>query len=125
MNIEQTANGDLIVSFQDVKTEADRAFAHQVLARWDVAPIMLKASAGLVKVISARKFRGDGAAAIRELTVQIETQITEYGSLMDAPDKTVPDATVNIDLSKLGEYSRHVGAERMADDADPPIGPSE
>ena len=84
MNIEQTASGDLIVSFQDVQTEADRAFAHQVLARWEVAPIMLKAAGGLVAVLSERKFRGEDAAGIRAMIAEIETVIADVGAAMYA-----------------------------------------
>ena len=112
MNIEQTASGDLIVSFQDVKTDADRAFAHQVLARWEVAPIMLKAAGGLVAVLGERKFRGEDAAGIRTMIVEIEALIAGVGAKMYAdPIQVIDDLQLESD--------------HQDDVADPPIGPSE
>ena len=131
MNIEQTRRGDLIVSFQDVKTKADRAFAHKVLARWLAAPIMLKAAGGLVKVLSERKFRGEGAAGIRAMIAEIETLIADVGVEMDPLDRMatevahilVSDSMAHPDESPdqrherlTGQYDTDIPAEDMPGD---------
>ena len=129
MNIEQTATGDLIVSFQDVKTEADRAFAFQVLARWEVAPIMLKAAGGLVKVLSERKFRGKDAAGIRAMIAEIETVIADVGRSMDPLDRIatevahilVSDSMAHPDESPDQRHERMTGHTVTVD----PDGPAE
>ena len=65
MNIEQTTHGDLIVSFQDVRSPEDRAFAQELLARWVIAPVVIEGVKRLILELAGHKFRGEKGQAVR------------------------------------------------------------